>query len=392
MRKKLLVLLSMIMTVALALALSVSSVFATSAEPVDYAKDSTKWMWPYNIEVTEDGLKTTGASYCAASNAIYANAKIKVVDDARILDGQWGRHAIMLKVNDPDVFLWNPTITESEGDWLAVAVTHENTAIVVYECVNGVVSSVASTPLKDGNDNWFLFKQVNTWEITVKDVTDGVELTASFTPTNGINHTPSGQTFTVSYKSTNTALHGTGSIAINRSGGGTITDEQYSLINVFVEEIKEEVNDDPVYEGNDFAMDSSKWVSTSVSNDFTFGTNGMVGADANYTAVTNKIGGNSTLTIVEDGYVTSDQWFYDAIIVKAKEPVDVLTSNSMPTTSTGNWLAVVRTNGASAAIYECVDGVVSKVQTLWTSAYNGYDFWYTVNQKNTLKIKDMDLT
>ena len=385
MRKKLLALLSLVMVFALSLALSVSTVFAADENATDYAKDSTKWMWLNQLTVTEDGLKTTAASYNAASNPISANAKIKVVENANIPDGQWGYHSIMFKANDASVYAWNPGQTTSASNWLAVGMRSDTSSFAIYECKDGVVSVVAEKTGVSGYDNWYMFKQTNTWVIEYKDVEDGVEVTASFTATDGIGHTATGTTHTVSYKSTNTALHGTGSIAIGRHGGGTVSEENYSTINVYVEEIKNE----PVEpSGSEFGSDTANWSSlTGVATS----NNGLVTNATTSRAVTKAIGGNSTIDITLNSPSTTGAWQYEWVMLKSTSLDNAwvpVANASTATSSVGDWLGV-SFGGSSGNFFfvESVDGVITMTPNYTIS---NYAHWYSDEQTTNLVITTTD--
>lgn len=382
MRKKLLALLSMVMTVALALALLVSPAFASGAEPVDFAKDSTKWLSLSGAEVTQDGIKTTAAVYNVASVAVGGNSAIEVVEDSYLASGQWGYHFVMVKVNDSGAYTWNPGQTASSGNWFAVGIRHDTNKFAIYESVNGVVSVVAESSDVSGFDNWYAFNQKNVFTINLEDVADGVRITASFTPSDcrqGSNNT--GATYTVSYKSANTALWGEGSVVVGRFGGGTASATEYANINVNITDVDSEYPPKPVVISND----SANW---STLNGVDIENSAMKTTLASYTAISNPVGGNSSAEIVENAHLMNATWSYNWVMAKVK---DSSSASWKPgdETAIGNWVAIaMKSSESTLYLYECVDGVVSVAAT--KQYLSGYDYWYLYAQTNSWTISTTD--
>ena len=208
----------------------------TAVKPVtlDYALDTEKWTNTDGVAFGAENMYATANAFNPATVPVGGNSSMQVVMDGNVMNGSWMWSKVMLKVNDPAAYGWNHTQTTSSGNWLAVVLRTDSGNLELYECTDGTVAMVASVGVS-GYDNWYIHKQVNTIDISAKDTDNGVEVAVGFTASDckQAGNTNTGNTYSITYSSTNKKLWGSGRVVVGRpNGDGTIDETQTIKCNV----------------------------------------------------------------------------------------------------------------------------------------------------------------
>lgn len=208
----------------------------TAVKPVtlDYALDAEKWTNTDGVAFGAENMYATANAFNPATVPVGGSSSMQVVMDGNVMDGSWMWSKVMLKVNDPAAYGWNHTQTTSSGNWLAVVLRTDSGNLELYECTDGTVAMVASVGVS-GYDNWYIHKQVNTIDISAKDTDNGVEVAVGFTASDckQAGNTNTGNTYSITYLSTNKKLWGSGRVVVGRpNGDGTIDETQTIKCNV----------------------------------------------------------------------------------------------------------------------------------------------------------------
>lgn len=208
----------------------------TAVKPVtlDYALDAEKWTNTDGVAFGAENMYATANAFNPATVPVGGSSSMQVVMDGNVMDGSWMWSKVMLKVNDPAAYGWNHTQTTSSGNWLAVVLRTDSGNLELYECTDGTVAMVASVGVS-GYDNWYIHKQVNTIDISAKDTDNGVEVAVGFTASDckQAGNTNTGNTYSITYSSTNKKLWGSGRVVVGRpNGDGTIDETQTIKCNV----------------------------------------------------------------------------------------------------------------------------------------------------------------
>lgn len=208
----------------------------TAVKPVtlDYALDAEKWTNTDGVAFGAENMYATANAFNPATVPVGGNSSMQVVMDGNVMNGSWMWSKVMLKVNDPAAYGWNHTQTTSSGNWLAVVLRTDSGNLELYECTDGTVAMVASVGVS-GYDNWHIHKQVNTIDISAKDTDNGVEVAVGFTASDckQAGNTNTGNTYSITYSSTNKKLWGSGRVVVGRpNGDGTIDETQTIKCNV----------------------------------------------------------------------------------------------------------------------------------------------------------------
>ena len=208
----------------------------TAVKPVtlDYALDAEKWTNTDGVAFGAENMYATANAFNPATVPVGGSSSMQVVMDGNVMDGSWMWSKVMLKVNDPAAYGWNHTQTTSSGNWLAVVLRTDSGNLELYECTDGTVAMVASVGVS-GYDNWYIHKQVNTIDISAKDTDNGVEVAVGFTASEckQAGNTNTGNTYSITYSSTNKKLWGSGRVVVGRpNGDGTIDETQTIKCNV----------------------------------------------------------------------------------------------------------------------------------------------------------------
>lgn len=390
MRKRTLLFLSVLCALCLSVT-AATAVFAdeptTPTEPVavDFALDETKWTTKTGVACdATDGMHATNNNFNAATVAVGGNSTAKIVLDAN-LNTTWNRFKVMFKVAEDSAFTWNDhTATISSGNWFAFVLRHDADSIELYECTDGEVAMVASTKVS-GFDNWHNYAQKSTITIQTTDTETGVDVNITFVASDSYksDNTPTGETKTITYSSTNKALWGEGKIAIAQMSGGGVTETNTVKINCEVTDVASDKVSQPIVYP-DFAKDESKWLT---KDGVAFGTDNMYATTSFYDVATVAVGGNSVVDIKMDANIIKGDWAHLKFMFKVTDSA-AYTWKVGETTSTGNWLALVLRTDKNGELFECKDGVVTSCGN--TAGDDGNDFWYLNGQITNVNIKTTD--
>ncbi len=415
MRKKLLKLVGTMSVFALALSAGVATasvnhgnveplaVYANEAvSAVDFALDESKWADKTGLAFGSTYASTTARAYNVQTVSVGGNSKIEAVYDSNYAGEGWSYTKLMFKVNGYNASAaWDPAQGTASGSFFAFIFGNgigEHGKL--YECVDGVVTQVASIPSMNGNDYWYTHNQKTTITVETTDTATGVDVKLTFTGSDCRHEgaAPTGTTYTLTYSSTNKNLWGAGSIVLGDRGYGEYSETQNTKLNLLVTDVASDYvagqepatpdnPDTPEVTGGNYSSDASKWETvTGVAFDDTKKDMYLTSQDS--LVGTKQIGGNSTINIKSTGNC-AHQWSYNWIMFKNSGAAPNMWQGNhvdKASSGTGNWLALVYGGSTDSYIAECVDGVITKTKTYWS----GNDTWYPDASTMDISIQTTD--
>jgi len=365
---------------------------APAVDENDYATDATKWASLSGATVGADGIYATNTAevaYTIVSNELEGNIDIDLTVDADSTTvNAWHYTRIFFKADTTAMTTWSPDAgMASVGNWFAFVYDYGTGLAGLYECVDGTVTKVVNNAIS-GYDAWYSQAQINSIGIKATDTATGVDVEVTYTASDSRKegNTNTGTVHKYTWASTNTKAWGKGTFAIATKGGATLDDEHKIKINAIVEEAASEY-DYVAPTVPDYAKDETKWMWT---NGIEFTEEGMsVTTASQFIAISHKVAGNLNMNATFKSDLSDGQWQYNRIFFKADNTECFTWNDFAGMKSTGNWLAFIMNHGEADryGLYECVDGVVTKVQFVNIS---GYDLWYIYKQTNNYSIKVTD--